>query len=141
MGRFLFVVSIGVWLGMVVSFTHLIVPVIRATMHPEAAVELLRNLFPRYYTLGLLCGLTGLAAVSLAPHDPALSVADRLLLAFPVSLSLLCTVLAQYYVHPRMAEFHGHAPDDHDRLVWVSALLNNTVLFMLVLAFGTFVTR
>ena len=141
MGCFVFVTAVGTWLGMVASFTHLVVPVIRATLHPEAAFALLRRLFPRYYTLGLLCGLTALAAVSLTPSSPGLSVSLRLLLAFPVSLSILCTVFAQYYIHPRMGGWHAPDLNDRERMLRFSGLLNTTVLVMLVFAFATFATR
>jgi len=142
MGRFLFLVSAGVWLGTVVSFSYVIVPVVRQILHPEASLEVLRELFPRYYMLGLLSGLTALAALSLLPGNVTiLTASDRLLLAFPVSLALLCTVVAQYYVHPRMVEAHGRDEEAHERLVRLSAMLNHTVLAMLVLAFATFTTR
>ena len=141
MGRFVFITSVGMWIGMVASFTHLVVPVIRATLHTEAAFALMRRLFPRYYTLGLLCGLTGLAAISLSPGTPDLSVSRRLLLAFPLSLSILCTVFAQYYIHPRMGGWHAPDLNDRERMLRFSGLLNSTVLFMLVFAFATFATR
>lgn len=141
MGRFVFLTAVGIWLGTVVSFTLVLVPLIRATLHPKAAWDLLRKLFPRYYTLGVLCGLTGLAAISLLPGGAGLAFSHRVLLAFPVSLSLLCAVLAQYYIHPRMAEVYDRAPEEHERLSRLAALLNDTVLLMLVFAFATFATR
>jgi hypothetical protein len=137
---FVFITSVGIWLGTVVCVTQLVVPLIRATLHPEAALELLHKLFPRFYTFGVLCGMTALAAIALAPSNP-LTVSRRLLLMLPVSFSLLCTVLAQYYIYPRMSELHGRPPDEHDHLLRFSTLLNNTVLLMLVFAFATFATR
>jgi len=141
MGEFIFITSVGVWLGTVASFVYVFVPVIRGTLHPDTAFELLQNLFPLYYMLGLLCGLTGLAGISFAPVNLSIPLSTRLLLAFPVSVALICTVLAQYYLQPRMVEAYDRDQEDHDRLLRFSALLNNTVLIMLVFAFGVFATR
>jgi hypothetical protein len=137
---FVFITSVGIWLGTVVCFTQLVLPLVRATLHPEAAFELLHKLFRRFYTFGVLCGMTALVAIALAPSNP-LTVSRRLLLMFSVSFSLLCTVLAQYYIYPRMVELHRRDPDEHDHLLRFSTLLNNTVLLVLVFAFATFATR
>ena len=141
MGEFIFVCSVGIWLGTVVSFLYLFVPISRATLHRETALDLLGSLFPRFYMLGLLCGLTGLAGISLAPSNLSIPLSERILLAFPVSVALICTVLAQYYVHPKIVEARDQDPEDYDRLLRLSAVLNNTVLVMLISTFATFTLR
>ncbi len=71
MGRFIFATAVGVWLGTVVSFSFVMLPTVHAVLDGRATA-LLDHLFPRYYMIGLLCGLTALAAVSLAPTTPML---------------------------------------------------------------------
>jgi len=141
MGRFIFISSVGIWLGTVISFTHLVVPLVRATLHPEAAFDLLQKLFPRCCTLGLLYGLTALATVSLAAQNPGWPASRRVLLAFPITLSILCTLVAQFYIQPRMADWYNHDLPYRDRMLRISALLNNSVIFMLVFALATFATH
>ena len=70
MGRFIFVTAVAVWLGTVVSFSFVILPAIHAVLGDQAST-LLNRLFPRYYVVGIICGLIALAAVSLAPSAAA----------------------------------------------------------------------
>ena len=137
MGRFIFVTAVAVWLGTVVSFSFVILPAIHAVLGDQAST-LLNRLFPRYYVVGIICGLIALAAVSLAPSNPALLAGDRLRLAFPVVVSLVCTVVAQRVFLPRLAE---RAQSPNERLHRLSVMLNTTVLAMLVLAMAAIATR
>ena len=141
MGRFIFATAVGVWLGTVVSFSFVMLPTIHAVMSGRATA-LLDQLFPRYYMVGLLCGLTALAAVSLAPTTPLLPFSERLRLAFPVAVSLLCTLIGQQVLLPRLQRNRGEANEaTFARLHQVSAALNSTVLAMLVLAVAAVATR
>jgi len=141
MGRFIFATAVGVWLGTVVSFSYVMLPTIHAVLSGRASA-LLDELFPRYYTIGVLCGLTALAAVSLAPTTPLLPFGERVRLAAPVAVSLLCTVLAQQVLLPRLQRDRGGADEkSFARLHQVSAALNSTTLAMLVLAVAALATR
>jgi hypothetical protein len=141
MGRFIFATAVGVWLGTVVSFSFVMLPTIHAVMSGRATA-LLDQLFPRYYMIGLLCGLTALAAVSLAPTTPLLPFSERIRLAFPVAVSLLCTLVGQQVLLPRLQRNRGEANEARfARLHQVSAALNSTVLAMLVLAVAAVATR
>ena len=141
MGRFIFATSIGVWLGTVVSFSFVMLPVIHAVLS-ERASALLDHLFPRYYTVGLLCGLTALAAVSLAPTTPLLPFSERVRLAAPVAVSLLCTLVGQQVLLPRLQRDRGGSNEaSFARLHQVSAALNSATLAMLVLAVAAVTTR
>jgi hypothetical protein len=92
--------------------------------------------------VGLLCGLTALAAVSLAPTTPLLPFSERIRLAFPVAVSLLCTLVGQQVLLPRLQRNRGEANEaSFARLHQVSAALNSTVLAMLVLAVAAVATR
>jgi hypothetical protein len=138
MGRFLFLMAVAVWLGTVVSFSYVILPAIHAAMSGEAR-PLLEHLFPRYYLTGTVCGLVALAVVSLAPPSPLLPLAERVRLAFPVVVSLLCTLVAQRLL-PRLAARRSEE-EGYARLHRFSAMLNSTVLAMLVLAVAAVATR
>jgi len=141
MGRFIFAASVGVWLGTVVSFSFVMLPTIHAVLD-DRATALLDQLFPRYYMVGLLCGLTALAAVSLAPTTPLLPFGERMRLAFPVAVGLLCTLVGQQVLLPRLQRDRGGA-DQASFARWhqVSAALNSTTLAMLVLAVAAVATR
>jgi hypothetical protein len=141
MGRFLFTMTVGVWLGTVVSFSFFFLPAIHAALESRAQ-PLLQRLFPRYYQLGLCCGLVALAAVSLAPPSAALPFPERVRLAFPVVVSLLCTVAAHFFLYPRLEALRrGDVPAAYERLHRFAAMLNSTVLAMLVLAVAAVTTR
>jgi hypothetical protein len=125
----------------VVSFSFVMLPTIHAVLSGRATA-LLDQLFPRYYTVGLLCGLTALAAVSLAPTTPLLPFTERLRLAVPVAVSLLCTLIGQQILLPRLQRNRGEANEAaFVRLHQASAALNSTVLAMLVLAVAAVATR
>jgi hypothetical protein len=141
MGRFIFSMAVAVWLGTVVSFSYVMLPTIHAVLDREAR-GLLHHLFPRYYVIGIVCGLIALAAVSLAPPSVRLPMGERVRLAFPIVVSLLCTLVAQRFLLPRMAG-PRRAEDEAEfaRLHRFSAMLNSTVLAMLILAVAALATR
>jgi Domain of unknown function (DUF4149) len=139
MGRFVFLMAVAVWLGTVVSFSYVFLPTVLNVLSGESR-PLLQRLFPRYYLIGTVCGLIALAVVSLAPASPLLPLAERLRLAFPVVVSLLCTIVAQRFLLPRMARRRSDE-EAYARLHRFSAMLNSTVLAMLILAVAAIATR
>lgn len=141
MGRFIFLTAVAVWLGTVVSFSYVILPTIHRVASGQT-LDLLRRLFPRYYSTGLVCGLIALAAVSLAPTSPGLPLGERVRLAFPVVVALICTLAAQQLLLPRLVAMQGRTEEErYARLHQFSAMLNSTVLAMLVLAVAAIATR
>lgn len=141
-GRFIFATSVGVWLGTVVSFSFVFLPTIHDSLARGAAHELLERMFPRYHLIGIVCGLIALAAVSLAPPSPTLSYEDRLRLAFPVVVSLLCTVATRQWLLPRLATERATGTEDSfARWHRLSVQLNTTILAMLVLAMAAVNSR
>lgn len=141
MGRFVFVTAVAIWLGTVVSFSYVFLPTIHGITNGQP-LDLLRRLFPRYYYTGIVCGLIALAAVSLAPTSPGLPPAERIRLAFPVVVALICTLTAQQVLLPRLAATQPRTEEArYARLHQFSAMLNSTVLAMLVLAVAAIATR
>jgi hypothetical protein len=141
-GRFVYATAVAVWLGTVVSFSYVFLPVIHAVLERGRARELLHCVFPRYYLVGLSCGLIAVAAVSLTPDSPQLPFAERVRLALPIIVSLLCTLSAYSFLFPRLAKGNSSNEARHyERLHQVAAMLNTTVLAMLILAMAATVTR
>jgi hypothetical protein len=86
--------------------------------------------------------LIAVASVSLTPDNPLLPFAERVRLVFPIVVSLLCTLSAYAVLFPRLAQMqHDDAPQRYARLHQLSAMLNTTVLAMLILAMAATVTR
>lgn len=142
MGRFLFTCAIGTWLGTVISFSYIFLPVVHATMHGESARRLLRRLFPPYYLTGVACGLIALTAVAFAPVSPALPLGERIRLALPVAFALLCTLGAWQLLLPRMERIDSQAaPEKYARAHRVGTMLNTTVLAALILVIAAVTTR
>lgn len=141
MGRFVFTASVGIWLGTVVCFSFIILPTVHATLQDRAR-HLLDHLFPRYYWTGIVCGLVSLAAVSLAPSNPVFPFGERVRLAFPVLVGLICTLVAQRLLLPRLSHPGIDRPPPVDaRLHQFSVMLNTTTLAMLILAVAAVATR
>lgn len=139
MGRFVFTAAVAVWLGTVVSFSFVMLPTVHRVLEGRAR-DLLDKLFPRYYAMGTLCGILALAAVSLPPAGPSLPFPERLRLAFPIVVSLLCTIAAHRVLMPRLATAERQDPA-YARLHRFAAMLNSTVLAMLILATAAITSR
>jgi hypothetical protein len=141
MGRFVFTLAVGVWLGALVSFSYVFLPTVHATLTGSDLRALLQRLFPRYYSIGIVCGLMALACVSLTPSSPSLPLGERLRLAIPVALALLCTLATRQFLLPRLAKLESSSEPAYARLHQVAAMLNTTTLAMLVLVLAAAVTR
>ena len=139
--RFFFVLAVGIWLGTVVCFSFLVLPTIHRVSAPGDATRLLRQLFQRYYVTGIACGFAALAIVSLARSAGAVPLPEALRLALPVAGGLLCSLLAQYVVQPRIRAAHDGSPERYERLHRVATMLNTTVLALLLLAVAGAVMR
>ena len=139
--RFLFVTAVGVWLGTVVCFSFVILPTVHQVSAPGDATRLLRRLFPRYYVAGIVCGFIALGVVSLARSAGALPIPEALRLALPVAGGLVCSLLAHHVLLPRMRAAQDSSPERYERLHRISAMLNSTVLAMLLLAVAGAVMR
>lgn len=141
MGRFLFTCAIGTWLGTVVSFSYVVLPTIHAHLQGPPARQLLRRLFPHYYLTGIVCGLIALATVAFAP-TPSLPFGERVRLAIPVAFAVLCSLAMRQFLLPYMAKIDAAAdPERYERIHRYSAMMNTTVLAVLILVVAAVTTR
>ena len=136
--RLVFALAIGTWLGAVVSLTYIVTPTAHGIFDPRDARRLLRPLFPRHYTLGIVCGFLALATILVGkeslPHEHALR------LAVPTAVGLVCTVVGRQVLLPKLRALDGDDPR-FGRLHQLSAMLNSTTLGALVLAMAAAVAR
>lgn len=141
MGRFLYTLAVGLWLGTLVSFSYVFLPAIHGALPQGAARDLLRHLFPRYHLAGILFGAMALAVVAMTPAGPAFDVERRILLGAPVAVALLCAMIGRQVLLPRLAEIDAEAqPDAFARVHQIAAMLNTTALALLVLALAAVCT-
>lgn len=142
MGRFLFALAISVWFGTAISFSYVFLPVIHAAMEGRAARHLLQRLFPVYYTVGIACGLTALAVVAAAPVGPTLPQEEKIRLAVPVAVGVLCCALTRQVLLPRLAEIDIRRDEQkYLRVHQLAAMLNTTVVALLGLVMAAVATR
>jgi hypothetical protein len=132
-GRFFFTLAVAVWLGTLVSFSYVFLPSIHAWSTDGSGRDLVRRLFPRYHLLGIICGLVALATIAVAPRGPGLGGVDRVLLAAPVAVALLCAMIGRQVLLPRLAAL-GDDVTGFERTHRLAAMLNTTALAMLILA-------
>lgn len=138
--RFVFVMAVAVWLGTVVCFSFVVLPTIHRVSAPGDATRLLRQLFPRYYLATIICGFIALGAVSFA-RSSGLPVSEALRLALPVAGGLLCSLISQYVILPRLRALPSRDDERYLRLHTISSMLNSTMLALLLLAVAGAVMR
>ncbi len=139
--RLLFVCAISVWLGSVICFSYVVLPAIHRESAPGDVTQLLRRLFTRYYATGTACGFVALAIVSLARAGGALPLGAALRMGLPVAGGLVCSLVAQQILLPRMRAARANQPALYERLHLISAMLNSTVIAVLFLALAGAVMR
>ena len=136
--RLLFTLAIGTWLGSIVSLTYIVTPTAHGAFDPRDARRLLRPLFSRHYSLGIVCGFLALATI-LAGKE-SLPYEHVLRLAVPTAVGLVCTVVGRQLLLPRLRALDGDDPR-FGRLHQWSAMLNSTTLGALILALAGAVAR
>jgi hypothetical protein len=141
--RSLFALALTVWVGAVVFWSLVALPVLFSNLATARAGEVAALVFPPYYLLGTASG--------------ALLVAASVFLAFRVgrpwryatmlgAVMLVCQAYAAYVVHPRAAAVRGsdeHRVEFdvlHKRAVWLNAVVLGGGL-ILVLASGSILAR
>ena len=136
--RLVYVLAIGTWFGAVVSLSFVVAPTAHGEFSAHEARRFLRPLFPRHYTLGVVCGFVALVVVALGKES--LPYADLLRLGLPAAAALVCTLVARDVLVPRMRSLPGDDPR-FARLHQASAMLNSATLGALALALAGAVMR
>jgi uncharacterized membrane protein len=80
--RWLYLLTLAVWVGSIVFFSFAIAPTVFKVLKPEDAAKLQRAMFPKYYFVGMMCAVVGIVCVGIL-------VADRAFGKWPGVLSLL----------------------------------------------------
>ena len=80
--RWLYVLTLAVWIGSIVFFSFAVAPTVFKTLKPEDAAALIRRIFSKYYLIGIVCSGVGIVCVGLL-------LADRSFGKWPAILTLL----------------------------------------------------
>lgn len=136
--RLLFTLAVATWLGTIVCVSFVVAPAAHGNFATDEARRFLRPIFPRYYRLGLGCGLAALGFVVLGRESLPEEVILRLVA--PVALAIVTTVLGGLVVLPRLQQLDGEDPA-FERWHFASTMLNTTTLGALALAVAGAVMR
>lgn len=68
-GTTLLLVAAGTWVGAIVFQSAVVAPTVFVDLDESAARAFLRRLFPRFFKLGLVCGVLMLAGLALVGFD------------------------------------------------------------------------
>lgn len=81
--------ALGSWLGSIVFQSAIVAPAVFGSLDADGAGKVLRTLFPRFFRLGIACGVVALIGIALAAGTP-----NRTLLLALVGAMLLANVVA-----------------------------------------------
>jgi uncharacterized membrane protein len=80
--KWLYLLTLAVWIGSIVFFSFAVAPTVFKTLKTEDAAVLIRQIFSKYYFVGILCSGVGIVCVGLL-------LADRSFGKWPAILTLL----------------------------------------------------
>jgi uncharacterized membrane protein len=80
--KWLYLLTLAVWIGSIVFFSFAVAPTVFKTLKTEDAAALIRQIFSKYYFIGILCSGVGIVCVGLL-------LADRSFGKWPAILTLL----------------------------------------------------
>jgi hypothetical protein len=69
--KWLYLLTLGVWVGSIIFFSFFVAPTIFKVLKPEDAARLQRAMFPKYYLVGIICGGMGIVCVGLLVAEGA----------------------------------------------------------------------
>ena len=119
----------AVWLGAIVLFSFVVAPTVHGVLEKQAAARLLRNMFPRYYALGIVCGLVATVAGLAAGRD--------LRLTAPLVIATVLTVYARQVLTPALDAARTAADDDTFRRLHVTSVRMNLIVLAMLLLSGS----
>ena len=148
--QFLLVLTLSLWVGSIVFFSMVLAPGIFAALDRPAAGDLLAQLFPKYYRVGVVCGGVALGVVLLLFLFDSGSRALRFLQSVLVVFMLAGTLYAGWVLEPRLHDLRVSATtrprrEEADRRFQMlhlrSVHLNLGVLVLGVAGLGTLAVR
>jgi uncharacterized membrane protein len=71
--KWLYLLTLAVWIGSIVFFSFIVAPQVFKTLGAEEAGRLIRKLFSRYYMVGVVCAGVGIVGVGILLADGALT--------------------------------------------------------------------
>jgi uncharacterized membrane protein len=69
--NFIYLLSLVCWIGSIIFFSFFVAPVVFKNLERQKAGELVGIIFPRYYTIGYVCGVLVLGVLLLSGLDTA----------------------------------------------------------------------
>jgi len=127
--NFVLAIFWAVWLGAIVLFSFVVAPTVHGVLEKQAAARLLRNMFPRYYALGIVCGLVATAA--------GLAGGGDLRLTAPLVIATVLTVYARQVLTPALDVARTAADDDAFRRLHVTSVRMNLIVLAMLLLSGS----
>lgn len=88
--RFILLISMVVWIGMLIFFTFFVAPSIFKVLPRELASDLVGDLFPKYWMIGYAAGVLSLLSLI------AISLIEKAFPAARISLVALMTAMTFY---------------------------------------------
>ena len=67
--KWLYVLTLAVWIGSIVLFSFAVAPTVFKTLKPEDAAASIRRIFSKYYLIGIVCSAVGIVSVGLLLAD------------------------------------------------------------------------
>jgi hypothetical protein len=125
----------GLWLGSIVFFSFFLAPVLFRVLEAADAARVVRAVFPRYYLLGIVCGLILCSLLILRWDGPRLAAV--------ISMTLI-DVYCRQALTPRINKARDAGPTrqtEFDRMHRLSVQLNGVVMLGLVGFFALAVWR
>jgi uncharacterized membrane protein len=140
--KWLYLLTLAVWIGSIVFFSFVVAPTVFKTLKPEDAATLIRKIFAKYYIGGCVCAAVGIVCVGMLAMRRAFGV-------WPAAFSLILLVAMggtdlwlRQSVMPHMNELRdrraavvaaGQQPDDESESEWkalhrLSVQLNGAML-------------
>ncbi len=120
--RFIYLLSISLWIGGMAFFSFLAAPSIFKVLPREAAGNVVANIFPKYYWQGIICGVIALGTSSvlgMRERWNMLLIVRTLMIAVMVIGVLYSVVILQpkiQSVKAQITSFESLAPTDPVRL-------------------------
>jgi len=122
-----------IWIGSIVFFSFIVAPILFRVLSPADAGKVVRAVFPRYYLVGIVCGLMALSSfISLALWHVGWSQIMTVQLGL-LGIMVVINLYARQSLTPRInaARDAGDTEKDRfDRLHRQSVILNGVVLLL-----------